>query len=89
MKGLFGRLRVTFVDQRGRFLDTTGTVVPGADRFSIVDASFGRKLWGQRGVVSVDARNLFDSRFRFQDSSPEQSTLVPKRLVTVRLTVVL
>ena len=61
-RGLFGRLRVTFVDQHGRFYDSiAATVVPGADSFATVDVSLGRHRWGQRGIFAIEGQNIFDA----------------------------
>jgi tetratricopeptide (TPR) repeat protein len=84
--GGFGRVRVTFVDQEGRFQDPRQIVVSGADRFCMLDASIGYRLPRQRGIFSIDGRNALDTAFRFQDSSPEEPTIVPARQVTARLT---
>jgi tetratricopeptide (TPR) repeat protein len=86
--GGFARVRGTFVDGSGDFRDDVlGVVVAGADRFFTLDASVGYRLPRQRGVVAVEARNLADSAFDFQDTRPEEPTLLPRQVVTVRLTV--
>ena len=58
-RGLFGRLRVTFVDQHGRFYDSiAATVVPGADRFATVDVSLGRHLWDSGAYSRLKVRTF-------------------------------
>jgi tetratricopeptide (TPR) repeat protein len=85
--GGFGRIRGSFVDQQGNFQSPLQVVVPGADRFFTVDTSLGYRLPNRIGVVAIDARNLFDEPFSFQDASPEEPTLVSSRQVSLRLTV--
>jgi tetratricopeptide (TPR) repeat protein len=87
--GAFGTLRITGVTQDGRFQVLPQVVVPGADTFWTLDASIGYRLPRHRGVVAIESRNAFNANFRFQDIEPEESTIVPKRLVTVRVTLVL
>jgi hypothetical protein len=79
-------LRATFVDQDGRFQNAVQVVEAGADRFWTVDASVGYRLPRRHGVAALEIRNAFDSAFRFQDSSPEEPTIVPARQVMARLT---
>jgi outer membrane receptor protein involved in Fe transport len=87
--GGFGRVRAWIVDQEGRFQNALRAVVPGSDRFVTVDASVGYRLPRRFGVVTIDIRNAFDEEFNYQDSTPEESTLVPVRQVSVRLTLTL
>ena len=87
--GTFVRFRTTFVDEKGEFQDAEARVVPGTARFWVVDASVGYRLPRQLGVVSIEGRNLFDESFKFQDSSPEESRIQPRRSITARLTIAL
>ena len=84
--GAFGRLRATFVDQDGSFQNAMQLVEAGADRFWTLDASIGYRLPRRYGVAAVEFRNALDNAFRFQDSSPEEPTIVPARQVMARLT---
>jgi tetratricopeptide (TPR) repeat protein len=84
--GAFGRVRGWFVDQEGHFLDPQQQVVSGADGFFSLDASLGYRLPKRLGVAVLDIRNAFNEKFRFQDTRPEEPTLVPSRQVSLRLT---
>jgi len=84
--GAFGRVRATFVDQDGRFQNAVQVVEAGTDRFWTLDAAVGYRLPRRRGVATLEVRNAFDSAFRFQDTSPEEPTVVPARQVVARLT---
>jgi hypothetical protein len=77
--------------------------VPGAqasdrrqreDEFLLVDAVVGYRFPQRRGVVGIEVRNLFDSKFNYQDDSfreirqvPVLSRLVPERSIVGRVTV--
>jgi tetratricopeptide (TPR) repeat protein len=66
--GFFARARTTYVDQEGEFLNLgQGRVLSGNDRFLLVDATLGYRLPKRLGVLSIEARNLFDERFNFQE----------------------
>ena len=84
--GAFGRLRATFVDQEGRFQNPLQVVEAGTDRFWTLDAAVGYRLPRRRGVAALEVRNAFDREFRFQDSSPEEPTILRARQVLARLT---
>jgi tetratricopeptide (TPR) repeat protein len=85
--GLMAWLRATWVSQDGTFRDAAGDLVRGSDSFWVVDASLGYRLPRRWGIVSVEARNLLDERFRFQETDPVRPTLAPERAVLVRFTV--
>ena len=87
--GLFGRFRAALVDEEGGFQNARALIVRGADRFVVADAAVGYRLPRQRGVVTVEGRNLFDKSFRFQDGAPEESRFQPRRSITARLTIAL
>jgi tetratricopeptide (TPR) repeat protein len=87
--GLFGRFRATFVDEDGAFQNARALIVPGEDRFWVADASIGYRLPRQWGVINLDARNLLDEAFRFQDSAPRESRIQPRRSIILRVTLAL
>jgi hypothetical protein len=82
--GLFSRFRTTFIMQNGRFQNARQLVVPGADRFWVVDATLGYRLPRQLGLIALEIRNALDEQFSFQDSSPEDSKLLPARFLALR-----
>jgi hypothetical protein len=86
--GAFGQVRATFVNQNGRFQNAQQVVEPGADRFWTLDGSLGYRLLRRHGVAALEVRNVLDHAFQFQDSSPEEPTVIPARQVTARLTLV-
>jgi outer membrane receptor protein involved in Fe transport len=82
--GWYVRARGMLVDQSGEF-DATPTF-EGKDRFWVVDGSIGYRLPGRYGLISLVAKNLFDRRFRFQDTDPSRPLLQSERSVFLRLT---
>ena len=62
------------------------SLAPGADRFWIFDAFVGYRLPQRRGLLSLNADNLLDERFQFQDIDPTNSSLIPERMLSVRFT---
>jgi Outer membrane receptor for monomeric catechols len=85
--GIFSRARVTYVDQGGLFRDSTGDLVRGSDNFWVVDISLGYRLPRRLGLVTVGIRNLFDTRFNFQDRGRADPGIIsPERLILGRFT---
>jgi tetratricopeptide (TPR) repeat protein len=79
-------VQATLVDQKARHENPAYEYVEGSDRFVVVDASLSHQLPKRAGTISLEARNLFDQRFRYQEidvySSPRVS---PRRLLLLRL----
>ena len=69
--GFFAGLGMTYVNQHVQFLDLqSSTAAPiQSDHFFLVDAGFGYRLPKRRGIIALEARNLFDKQFHFQDYS--------------------
>jgi hypothetical protein len=92
--GLTTGVRATHVDQHGVFeapnpLATPfdpPTLQPGQDQFWVVDAFVGYRLANRRGLLSLNADNLLDERFQFQDIDPTNPSLFPERLISLRFT---
>ncbi len=88
--GFFARLRPSFVYQEGNFRNVNSSNIslftPGNDTFVSLDASVGVLLPQRWGVVSLEARNLFDESFNFQDTDPANPTISPRRFIVVRYT---
>jgi hypothetical protein len=87
--GFSARLKTTYIDQEGRFKPQgapVGVVVPGADNFWLVDASISYRLPKRLGIITIDARNLFNKSFQYHDIDIANPTIQPKRAVFARLT---
>lgn len=78
--GYFGEVVTTGVWQRVRRLDSAPSLsLSGSERFVVVDASVGYRLPARRGTLSLDIKNLFGSRFSYQDDDfrSTESRLAP------------
>jgi tetratricopeptide (TPR) repeat protein len=91
--GFKARLKPTYVDQDGEFvLQPTGPPPPffiskpGENRFWVFDVSIGYRLPKRRGSITIEAKNLFDETFRFQDTDPSNPSIYPERLILARFT---
>ncbi len=88
--GAFGRAKATWFDQDGAFYPITappGTPpVPAENSFWVVDASAGYRLPRRLGILAVDARNVFNRTFRFQETDTAHPAVLPGRAVVVKLT---
>jgi outer membrane receptor protein involved in Fe transport len=87
--GLVLGFRTSHIRDHGTFVTNTPTrdvLEPGEDRFWLVDAFVGYRLPNRRGLLSLNADNLLDRRFRFQDVDPEDTSLIPERLISFRFT---
>ena len=67
--GFFAEVGVTYVNQHVQFLDPQSfTISPTqSEEFTLVDVGLGYRLPKRWGILSLEARNLFDKEFRFQD----------------------
>jgi len=58
----------------------------GEDDFWVLDAFVGYRLPNRRGLLSLNADNLLDETFQFQDIDPTNPSLFPERLISFRFT---
>ena len=84
--GFNARLKAIYIDQEGEFEDVSGVVVPGDDQFLVIDASVGYRLPKRWGLITVEARNLFDKSFKFQDTDPANPVIYPQRFIFGKFT---
>jgi len=85
--GFFLKLKGTYVNQKGVFLDTsTFTFEPGDDQLWLVDTALGYRLPRRMGILTIEAKNLLDESFRFQDVAFSNPSIQPGRVIFARLT---
>jgi hypothetical protein len=91
--GLTFGARASYVDQSGEFqteLQQSSGAPPvlryGQDRFWVLDAFVGYRLANRRGLLSLNADNVLDESFQFQDIDPTNPSLFPERFVSLRFT---
>ena len=88
-QGFFANLTGTFVHQE---VGSQVTKNRGTDKFFLVDASVGYRLSKRRGILSLEARNIFNENFLFRSNYFETSELtanprfVPVRTIFARVT---
>jgi Tfp pilus assembly protein PilF len=85
--------RASYVDQEGQFQSgyppTAFDPPPfayGEDQFWVLDAFIGYRLANRRGLLSLNADNLLDETFQFQDIDPTNPSIFPERLISFRFT---
>jgi outer membrane receptor protein involved in Fe transport len=88
--GLHARAEATYVDQEGNFSPVATfpepTIVPGSDSFWVLDLSLSYRLPRRRGSISLSIDNALDQTFRFQDTDPENQSIMPERMLALRFT---
>lgn len=85
--GFTARIKPTYVDQDGEFLVPPYTgVESGDDQFWVVDASIGYRLPKRRGFITIEAKNLFDEDFRFQDTDTSNPEIYPECVFLTKFT---
>ncbi|HWR58839.1 MAG TPA: tetratricopeptide repeat protein [Thermodesulfovibrionales bacterium] len=88
--GLFAKFRPTYISQDGKFVQVMGPfeteIVSKESRFWVFDASVGYRLPKRLGIFTIEAKNLFNKTFQFQDTDPRDPRMQPKRLILARLT---
>lgn len=90
--GFFAGINGTYVDQEVRRSEFS-TQGQGHDSFFLVDANVGYRFAKRRGLVSLAIKNLFQTRFKFQDDSfrefrdePATGPYFPERMFSARIT---
>jgi hypothetical protein len=86
--GLFFSLTGTFVRQE---IDRREVLIERIQNFFLFDASLGYRLPNRRGIISLDAKNIFDQSFlfrniHFQTAEPVNPAYLPTRTIFARLT---
>jgi len=84
--GFNARLKGTYIDQNGDFGNPMGGVVRGDDQFWVFDASIGYRLPKRWGLITIEAKNLFNEEFNFQDTDPANPRIYPERLILAKFT---
>ena len=86
--GFIFKWKPTFINQHGWFIDSFYSIVPvgGTSNFWVTDASIGYRLPNRMGIVSVEGKNLFDKKAKFQDTDPANPSHAYDRLILFRFT---
>ena len=84
--GFSSQMKATYIDQKGEFGNRGSGVTSGNDQFWIVDAFIRYWLPKRWGFITLEACNVFDEDFQFQDTDPAHPLIYPERLILTRLT---
>ena len=91
--GFFGGIGGNVVYQRVK-RPQNSELAEGSNNFFVVDATVGWRLPERRGLVSLEARNLLNDSFKYQDDNFRTfgtrsvvSPFLPERTIVVRLTI--
>jgi tetratricopeptide (TPR) repeat protein len=86
--GVVAKVKTTYVNQKGDFLNPfLLTTSSDRDSFWVTDASIGYRLPKRRGIITLEARNLFNNNFKFQDTDPKNPAIYPERMILGRFTI--
>ena len=90
--GFFVRVSPTYAVQKIELPNAAGDTTPDEEKFWVVNASVGSRFGRGLGIVKLDANNLLDTRFRFQDTNltgnPRPPLFQPTRSVFLKGTIV-
>jgi TonB dependent receptor len=85
--------RASYVQQSGEFQTELRQspvdpppLAEGEDRFWVLDTFVGYRLPNRRGLLSLNADNVLDQTFQFQDVDPTNPSLFPERVISFRFT---
>jgi tetratricopeptide (TPR) repeat protein len=88
--GFSAGAKATYVYQDGDFLVDDGfggfTIEDGDDQFWILDAAISYRLPKRYGLISLEAKNLLDNEFHFQDTDPGNPRILPERFILLTAT---
>jgi hypothetical protein len=84
--GFSAQVKTTYVDQTGEFGDPFSGFLLGDDQFWVVDAAISYRLPKRLGFIALEAKNLFDEEFKFQDTDPANPWTVPEQVISVKCT---
>ena len=93
--GFSARIKATYIDQKGGFIEVVEppppgfpfiTIVPKDDRFWMVDAAITYRLPNRWGLITLEAKNLFDEEFKYQDTDPSNPRISQGSLILARFT---
>jgi len=87
--GFFANLGGTLVDQNVKTIEINRQSF--ASQFFLVDAAIGYRLPKQYGIISFEAQNLLDNRFKYRDrnfqmNEQRTSEIIPERILLGRVT---
>ncbi len=85
-------VKPSYVMQQGRFFQPPSgpmnppSFVTSDSSFWVLDAGLSYRLPKRHGLISLEAKNLFNSSFRFQNTDPADPEIYPEQLIVCRFT---
>jgi len=78
----------TYVDQQGEFDVNPLSFVTekGTDQFWVTDALIRYRLPKRYGIVTLEAKNIFDEKFQYQNTDSANPDILPERWILVKIT---
>lgn len=83
--GLIAHLNAVYIDQVGTFPARTGST-QGEDKAWVADAAIGYRIPKRFGRFMFEIKNLFDTKFKIQDTDPAHPRMRPSRLAVLTFT---
>lgn len=80
--GLFANLTGTFVQQKVEREGNRSN--EGQEKFFLIDTAIGYRLPNRKGILSLEAKNLFDEHFVFQNINVSTSQITTPRFIPTR-----
>ena len=86
--GFTTKFQAAYVDQKGEFTSDpySLTTIKGDDHFWVIDALVSYRLPKRAGLISLEAKNLFDEEFHFQSMDRNSPEIFPERFVLLKMT---
>jgi outer membrane receptor protein involved in Fe transport len=85
--GFAPKAQLTYVDQHRFATDPlTGGMAVQSDSFWVLDVGLGYRLPKKTGTLTVEARNLLDQRFEYEELDPLQPVAFRERTLLVKMT---
>lgn len=87
--GFSVQLKPMYIVQDGEFQEGPPfdlRIVPKKDQFWDFDTSISYRMPKRLGLITIEAKNLFDRSFKFQDTDPTNPRIQPKRLILAKFT---
>jgi outer membrane receptor protein involved in Fe transport len=88
--GLGILLKTTYLNQTGDFIRRGGPAFEsGRSDFWVLDAGISYRLPKRYGIFTIGATNLFDKKFKYQETDIRNPTIQPDRVIFGKITVAL
>jgi|WetSurMetagenome_2_1015567.scaffolds.fasta_scaffold06843_2 tetratricopeptide (TPR) repeat protein len=85
--GLSAMFKGTYVmHESDNFDDLSMGIIPGSDYFWVFDAALSYRLPKRYGIISIEAKNLFNQSFHFVDTDKYIPRIYPDRFIIGRIT---